>query len=119
MDKLGRKTIQVLGFGMMAVAFLLLAFIPNLEKMTIPFLIDLRVQLLLHGIWAERDDVRVSVGDLSGAGADDGARHRRSDGQAGRIPRGVRLSLSDELEGLDWERSRRRRLPACWAQCSP
>jgi PHS family inorganic phosphate transporter-like MFS transporter len=39
MDKLGRKTIQVLGFGMMAVMFALLAFIPNLEKMTIPFLI--------------------------------------------------------------------------------
>lgn len=39
MDRLGRKTIQMLGFGMMAVAFLLLAFIPNLEKMTMPFLL--------------------------------------------------------------------------------
>jgi MFS family permease len=39
MDKLGRKTIQVLGFGMMAVTFALLAFIPNLEKMAAPFLI--------------------------------------------------------------------------------
>jgi MFS transporter, PHS family, inorganic phosphate transporter len=39
MDRLGRKTIQVLGFGMMAVAFALLALIPNLEKMTIPFLV--------------------------------------------------------------------------------
>lgn len=39
MDKLGRKTIQILGFGMMAVTFALLAFIPNLEKMAIPFLV--------------------------------------------------------------------------------
>ncbi|HEY2000732.1 MAG TPA: MFS transporter [Acidobacteriaceae bacterium] len=39
MDRLGRKTIQVLGFGMMAVAFALLALIPNLQKMAIPFLI--------------------------------------------------------------------------------
>src|SRR5580658_6045247 len=39
MDRLGRKTIQVLGFAMMAVTFALLAFIPNLEKMAIPFLI--------------------------------------------------------------------------------
>ncbi len=39
MDRLGRKTIQVLGFGMMAIAFGLLALIPNLEKMTIPFLV--------------------------------------------------------------------------------
>ena len=39
MDRLGRKTIQALGFGMMAVCFALLALIPNLEKMTLPFLI--------------------------------------------------------------------------------
>jgi MFS family permease len=39
MDKLGRKTIQCLGFGMMAVTFALLALIPNIEKMAIPFLI--------------------------------------------------------------------------------
>ena len=39
MDRIGRKTIQALGFGMMTVAFGLLAFIPNLQKMVTPFLI--------------------------------------------------------------------------------
>jgi PHS family inorganic phosphate transporter-like MFS transporter len=39
MDKLGRKTIQCLGFGMMAGAFGLLAVIPNVEKLTITFLL--------------------------------------------------------------------------------
>jgi MFS transporter, PHS family, inorganic phosphate transporter len=39
MDKLGRKTIQSLGFAMMAVTFGLLALIPNIEKLTYPFLI--------------------------------------------------------------------------------
>ncbi len=39
MDKLGRKTIQVLGFAMMAVAFALLAFIPGIEKLVWPFLV--------------------------------------------------------------------------------
>ncbi len=39
MDRLGRKTIQMLGFAMMTVTFALLAFIPNLEKMVVPFLI--------------------------------------------------------------------------------
>ncbi|HEY3990358.1 MAG TPA: MFS transporter [Acidobacteriaceae bacterium] len=39
MDRLGRKTIQVLGFGMMAVTFALLALVPNLQKMAVPFLI--------------------------------------------------------------------------------
>jgi len=38
MDRLGRKTIQCLGFVMMAVTFSLLAFVPNIEKMVIPFL---------------------------------------------------------------------------------
>jgi PHS family inorganic phosphate transporter-like MFS transporter len=37
--RLGRKTIQGLGFGMMAVTFGLLAFIPNVEKLIYPFLI--------------------------------------------------------------------------------
>jgi MFS family permease len=39
MDRLGRKTIQVLGFAMMAVTFGLLALIPNVEKLFYPFLI--------------------------------------------------------------------------------
>jgi MFS transporter, PHS family, inorganic phosphate transporter len=39
MDKLGRKTIQCLGFTMMAIAFGLLAAIPNVEKLSVPFLI--------------------------------------------------------------------------------
>jgi len=39
MDRLGRKTIQALGFGMMAATFALLALVPNLEKLAIPFLI--------------------------------------------------------------------------------
>jgi MFS transporter, PHS family, inorganic phosphate transporter len=39
MDKLGRKFIQIFGFGMMAAAFAAMAFVPNLEKMAVPFLI--------------------------------------------------------------------------------
>ena len=39
MDKLGRKTIQILGFCMMAISFAALALIPNIEKMVWPFLI--------------------------------------------------------------------------------
>ena len=39
MDKLGRKTIQGLGFGMMAIAFGLLALIPDVEKLIYPFII--------------------------------------------------------------------------------
>jgi MFS transporter, PHS family, inorganic phosphate transporter len=39
MDRLGRKKIQVLGFAMMATMFVLLAFVPNLEKMVMPFVI--------------------------------------------------------------------------------
>lgn len=52
-DKLGRKTIQCLGFGIMAVTFGLLATIPNVEKLVWPFL-HLRTQLLLHRVRPER-----------------------------------------------------------------
>jgi MFS family permease len=38
MDKLGRKTIQCLGFAMMALASALLALVPNVEKLVWPFL---------------------------------------------------------------------------------
>jgi MFS family permease len=38
-DRMGRKSIQVLGFAMMAVTFAALAFIPNVEKLVLPFLI--------------------------------------------------------------------------------
>lgn len=43
MDKLGRKTIQVLGFVMMAAAFLAMALIPQLEEHALPF-------VLIYGI---------------------------------------------------------------------
>jgi MFS transporter, PHS family, inorganic phosphate transporter len=39
MDELGRKTIQILGFAMMAVTFGLLALIPDVEKLFYPFLL--------------------------------------------------------------------------------
>lgn len=39
MDKIGRKLIQCLGFAMMAIAFALLALIPDLKHQAIPFLI--------------------------------------------------------------------------------
>ncbi len=39
MDRMGRKRIQCLGFGMMAAAFFALALIPNIDKMVIPFVV--------------------------------------------------------------------------------
>ena len=38
-DRLGRKTIQCLGFAMMAIAYGTLAIIPGISKMTLPFLL--------------------------------------------------------------------------------
>jgi MFS family permease len=39
MDKLGRKVIQSLGFGMMAIAFGVMALVPHIEKLVIPFVV--------------------------------------------------------------------------------
>jgi MFS family permease len=38
MDRMGRKSIQIIGFGMMAAAFAAMALIPGVEKLLFPFL---------------------------------------------------------------------------------
>ncbi|HXE07969.1 MAG TPA: MFS transporter [Acidobacteriaceae bacterium] len=38
-DRLGRKAIQILGFAMMAITFALLALVPHIEQMALPFLL--------------------------------------------------------------------------------
>lgn len=39
MDRIGRKSIQILGFAMMAVSFTAMALIPGIEKLIFPFLV--------------------------------------------------------------------------------
>jgi PHS family inorganic phosphate transporter-like MFS transporter len=39
MDRIGRKSIQILGFLMMALTFAVIALIPGIEKLVVPFLI--------------------------------------------------------------------------------
>ena len=39
MDRIGRKSIQVLGFAMMAITFAMMAFIPDVGRFIVPFLI--------------------------------------------------------------------------------
>jgi MFS family permease len=39
MDRMGRKSIQVVGFAMMAVSFAAIALIPGVDQLIVPFLI--------------------------------------------------------------------------------
>jgi MFS transporter, PHS family, inorganic phosphate transporter len=39
MDRMGRKSIQILGFAMMALTFAVIALVPNVETFVLPFLI--------------------------------------------------------------------------------
>jgi PHS family inorganic phosphate transporter-like MFS transporter len=39
MDRMGRKSIQMLGFAMMAVSFFIIAAVPGVERLVVPFLI--------------------------------------------------------------------------------
>jgi MFS family permease len=43
LDRTGRRSIQILGFGMMALMFLIIGFVPYIAKHALPF-------LLLYGI---------------------------------------------------------------------
>jgi MFS transporter, PHS family, inorganic phosphate transporter len=39
MDRVGRRSIQILGFSMMAASFAVIAIVPGIEKLVLPFLI--------------------------------------------------------------------------------
>ena len=39
MDRMGRKSIQIIGFAMMAITFGAIAFVPGIEKLLLPFLL--------------------------------------------------------------------------------
>jgi MFS family permease len=39
MDRMGRKSIQIIGFAMMAITFGTIAFVPQLDKLLLPFLL--------------------------------------------------------------------------------
>jgi MFS family permease len=39
MDRMGRKSIQIMGFAMMALTFAAMALVPGIEKLVVPFLI--------------------------------------------------------------------------------
>jgi len=39
MDRLGRKWIQVIGFAMMAISFFIIAVVPGIDRLVVPFLI--------------------------------------------------------------------------------
>ena len=60
LDKSGRRSIQVLGFGMMGLMFLLIGLIPAVTTTALPFAAAVRDQLLLHRVRAQHDDVHLS-----------------------------------------------------------
>lgn len=66
MDKIGRKLIQTLGFGVMGAAFAAMALVPKIETPGNPISHHLRHQLFLHRIRTERDHLRLPFGDLPG-----------------------------------------------------
>ena len=124
MDRIGRKSIQMVGFVMMAVAFALIALIPDVEHLAMPFLIiygvsyfftefgpnsttfvypaeifPVRARTTGHGIaaairQARRLPRRVPLPDLHGLARPSGGRRRR-----GRRQRGRRDRDSDDAAG--------------------
>jgi PHS family inorganic phosphate transporter-like MFS transporter len=96
MDRMGRKTIQIMGFAMMALSFAAIALIPGNRETRLSFFDRLRHQLFLHRIWSERDDLRVSSRALSCCRAHNGPWNRVGDWQARRLRR--RFLISDPAE---------------------
>ncbi len=107
MDRLGRKPIQVLGFAMMAISFAAIALTRH-RKADRAVPADLRHQLLLHRVRAERHDVRLPGRDFPGRRPHHRARHRRRRRQDWRLHRRVPVPDPDEQGGSDRRRDGRR-----------
>ena len=61
MDRLGRKTIQCPGFGMMVLTFGLLAAIPNIEKMVVPLVLIYGTSFFFTEFGPERKHLRLPI----------------------------------------------------------
>ena len=89
MDRVGRRSIQILGFAMMALMFLLIGVIPTVvdDPRAVPD--PVRHQLLLHRVRAEHDDVHLPGRAVPDRGANHRPRHLRRGREAGRVHRRV------------------------------
>ena len=105
MDRIGRKTIQVLGFAMMALSFAAMATDSRHREADLPVPDHLRHQLFLHRVRAQRDNLRVSGRNLSCGGPHYRPWNRVGHRQARRLCR--RFPVSDPAER---GRSSRRRV---------
>ena len=91
LDKSGRRSIQVLGFGMMGLMFLLIGLIPAVTTTALAVRPAVRDQLLLHRVRAQHDDVHLSGRDLPDPGPHHRPRHIGRGREAGRVPRRLPL----------------------------
>ena len=66
LDKTGRSRIQSLGFGMMALMFLLIGLIPSATTVAATFIILYGISYFFTEFGPEHDHVRLSVRDLPG-----------------------------------------------------
>ncbi len=73
---LGRKPIQVVGFGVMGAAFAAMAVIPNIEHVVTPFLMIYGLSYFFTEFGPNANDLRVSGRNLSGRSAHDGTWNR-------------------------------------------
>ena len=85
LDKTGRRSIQLLGFGLMGAMFLLIGLVPGVTQNAAPFLCAVRDQLLLHRVRPEHHHIRVPGRALPGPGPHHRARHLGCARQAGRV----------------------------------
>lgn len=80
-DRLGRKWIQCVGFGMMALAYLVLAFVPSLSSIIVPFLIIYGISYFFTEFRAQRHNLRLSGRDLPSDGPQHSPRDRCRHGE--------------------------------------
>ena len=87
LDRIGHRRLQLTGFAMMGLCFLVIAAVPGMttDRRAVPA--GVRDELLLHRVRPEHDHVRHAQRDLPGGHARHRARHLRRHRQARRVHR--------------------------------
>ena len=98
MDRAGRKTIQVLGFAMMAVAFAALAAVPGLQKEVMPFVVIYGLSYFFTEFGPNSTHLHLSIRSFPCPCAHYRSRNRRGNGETRRLSGRLSVSKLDALE---------------------
>ncbi len=99
LDRIGHRRLQLTGFAIMALCFLIIAAVPRMTTMVVPFLLVYGVSYFFTEFRPEHDHLRDTQRAVPGEHARDRARDLRGRWQARRVHRGLPVPAAADLAG--------------------